>query len=89
MCDRTCCVELVFFVSGVIYRSCIVFGCVQGAKRRHTIFHARVSLLHIPKKQAGTHYAELVFLHLVQSMGYVVCLGASEARNIDTIIFML
>jgi hypothetical protein len=30
------------------------------------------------KKQARTHYVELVFLHPVRSTAHVVCSGASE-----------
>jgi hypothetical protein len=40
-------------------------------------------------KSKGRHYAELVFLHPVGSAGHVVHSGASEARNIDTLFFML
>jgi hypothetical protein len=36
---------------------------------------------------AGTHYAELVFLHLVGSVGHVVHSDASEARNINALFF--
>jgi hypothetical protein len=41
------------------------------------------------KKHTGTHYTELVFLHLVGSAGYVVQSGASEAQYIVSIFFML
>jgi hypothetical protein len=41
------------------------------------------------KKCAGTHYAELVFLHLVGSVGHIVYFGASGVQNIDTLFFML
>jgi hypothetical protein len=36
-----------------------------------------------------TRYAELVFLHLVGYVGHVVRSGASGARNIDALFFML
>jgi hypothetical protein len=42
-----------------------------------------------PKKRAGTCYVELVFLRLVGYAGHVVHSGASEARNIDSLFFML
>jgi hypothetical protein len=40
------------------------------------------------KKRPGTRYTELVFLHLVGSAGHVVNFGASEMRNVITILFM-
>jgi hypothetical protein len=36
-----------------------------------------------------THYAELMFLHLVGSAGDVVHSGASRARNVNTLFSML
>jgi hypothetical protein len=41
------------------------------------------------KKRAGTHYAKHVFLHPVRFAGHVVHSGASEARIIDTLFFIL
>jgi hypothetical protein len=41
------------------------------------------------KKSVGTHYAELVFLHPVGSASHVVHSSVSEARNSDTLFFML
>jgi hypothetical protein len=41
------------------------------------------------KKCIETPYAKLVFLHPVVSMGHVVDSGASGARNIDALFFML
>jgi hypothetical protein len=41
------------------------------------------------KKLFRTHYAELVFLHPLGSVGYVVHSGASEERNVNTLFFML
>jgi hypothetical protein len=43
----------------------------------------------LQKKRIGTHYAELVFLHPVGSVGHVVDSGVSGARNVDTVFFML
>jgi hypothetical protein len=43
----------------------------------------------IYKKCTGTHDAELVFLHLVGSVGHVVHSGASGVRNSDALLFML
>jgi hypothetical protein len=40
------------------------------------------------KKCARTHYAELVFLHLVGSTGHVVHSCKSRARNID-VLFLI
>jgi hypothetical protein len=39
--------------------------------------------------KSWTRCAELVFLHLVESAGHVVHSGAFEARNIDTVFFVL
>jgi hypothetical protein len=37
------------------------------------------------KKCAGTHYAELVFLHRVGFAGHVVHSSVSGARNVDAL----
>jgi hypothetical protein len=41
------------------------------------------------KKHIGTHYAELVFLHLVGYVGHVVNSSPSEAQNIDALFSCL
>jgi hypothetical protein len=43
----------------------------------------------IDKKHAGTHYAELVFLHPVGSTGQVVYSGVSGAQNAKALFFLL
>jgi hypothetical protein len=41
------------------------------------------------KKRARTRYAELVFLHLMESVGHIVHSGAFRARNIKALFFLL
>jgi hypothetical protein len=77
------------FTSGGIYGSHSAFWFIRGAKHRCTFFHARVGPVQILEKYVGTHYTELVFLHPMGSMGQVVSYGASEARYIDALFFML
>jgi hypothetical protein len=41
------------------------------------------------KKRGWIHFAKLVLLHLVGSVGHVVHFGASAAQNVDALFFML
>jgi hypothetical protein len=41
------------------------------------------------KKRIRTHYAELVFLHLVGSVGHIVHCSVSGVRNTDALFVML
>jgi hypothetical protein len=41
------------------------------------------------KKSHGTRYTELVFLHVVGSVGHVVHFGASGTRNVIALFFIL
>jgi hypothetical protein len=84
MLHQTC-----VFASGGIYRSSSALRCVRGVKRRCTIFHARVVPVRIPQKAHGIHYAKLVFLHLVVSVGNRVHCGAFGVQNVTTLFFML
>jgi hypothetical protein len=87
-CWNTLCRTCVFASNGVCgsHSAC---RCMRGAKRRCTIFHARVGLVGFDKKHVRTHYVKLVFLYLVGSVGHVVHSGASGPLNNDPISFML
>jgi hypothetical protein len=41
------------------------------------------------KKRARTHYAEVMFLQQVESVGHIVHFGASGVQNVDVPFFML
>jgi hypothetical protein len=45
--------------------------------------------MRILEKAAKTLYAELMFLHLVKSLGHVVHSGVPTPQNIDALFFML
>jgi hypothetical protein len=85
---RTCYAELVFFASGRIYGSCSAFRCVQGVKRQHTIFHARVGPVRIPQTAHRDTLCQTSGFASVGSVGHVVRSGAFAARNDDTLFFM-
>jgi methyl coenzyme M reductase subunit C len=51
--------------------------------------HMHVGLVRIPQEARRTHYAKLVFLHLVGYASHIVHYGASGMRNIDPLFFML
>jgi hypothetical protein len=48
-----------------------------------------VGPIQVKQKNAGTRYAELVFLHPVGSAGHVIRCGASRAWILDTLFSML
>jgi hypothetical protein len=55
----------------------------------HHFFMFRWDRYGFLEKHMGTHYTELVFLHLVGYAGHVVHYGASGAQNVDELFFML
>jgi hypothetical protein len=56
-----------------------VHSVASGRETSTHFFHARVHRVRFNKKHAGTHYAELVFLHPVGFVGHVVHSSAYEA----------
>jgi hypothetical protein len=77
------------FASGEIYGSRSTLLCVRGVKYRCNIFIPGWAHRGYHKKHARTQYAELVFLHALGSSGDIVHCGASKARNINAIFFLL
>jgi hypothetical protein len=55
----------------------------------HYFFMLSLALYGFDKKCTRTRYSELVFLYPERSVGHVVSSGASRARNIDALFFML
>jgi hypothetical protein len=47
-----------------------------------------MGLVWFHEKRPGTHYAKIVFLHLVGAAGHVVHYGASTVQNVDVLFFM-
>jgi hypothetical protein len=62
---------------------------VRSTKYRCNIFLAPVGPVWIPQKCVGTPDAKFLFLHPVVSVAHVAHSGASEARTIDALFFML
>jgi hypothetical protein len=58
-------------------------------KRLRTIFHDQVVPVQFTQKRVGTRYTEQVFLHHMGSVVHEVHSGASEARNVNVLFFML
>jgi hypothetical protein len=69
-----------------LWRTCVFqYGGICGS----CTFHDRDAWRGFHKKRVGTCYAEVLFLHLLGSVGHVVHSGASGARNVDAQFFML
>jgi hypothetical protein len=75
------------FIPGGICGSHSALLCVRGAKRRCTIFLARVGPLRIPQKRVKIPSTQNVFLHQTVSVGHVVHPDASVVHNIDSVFF--
>jgi hypothetical protein len=77
------------FASSGFSRSRSVFRCVRGAKC-DTLFSCYSGTdMDSIKNRTVTCYAELLFLHLVGSVGHVVHSSVSGARNVIALFFML
>jgi hypothetical protein len=62
----------------------------SGARNGDALFFMlRSDRYGLDKKRVGTHYAELVFLHPVGSVGHVVQSNAFGEHNGDALFFML
>jgi hypothetical protein len=77
------------FASGGIFGSHSAFHCVRGAKRRCTIFHARVGPVLFLEKAHHDMLHRTCILHPVGSTGHVVYSGVSGVQNIDALFFRL
>jgi hypothetical protein len=62
---------------------------VRSTKYRRNIYLAPVGPVWIPQKCVGTPDAKFLFLHPVVSVAHVAHSGASGARTIDALFFML
>jgi hypothetical protein len=88
MCQDTLCRACVF-ASSRICRARSAFRCIRGTKRRCTFFLLRLDQYGFHKKHVETHYAELVFLHLMGSAGHIVHTSASGMQNVDALFSIL
>jgi hypothetical protein len=77
------------FASRRICGSRCALHCFWGAKRRRTIFLARVGPLQIPEKTHRDTLHQILFFHPGGDAGHIVHSSASGVRNIDTIFFLL
>jgi hypothetical protein len=84
MLSQTC-----VFASSGIYQSRSVFRCVRAMKHRCTICHAKWDQYIFHKKCTGKHYAKLVLLHLMGSVGHVVHSDAFGPRYINILFVIL
>jgi hypothetical protein len=77
------------FAYGGISGSHNAFRCIRAQNIDALFFVLRWDRYGLNKKCTGTHYAELLFLHPVESVGQVAHFVASWARNANTLFFML
>jgi hypothetical protein len=65
------------------------FRCIRATKHQRTFFLLRWDQHGFDKKRTGTCYDELVFLHMVGSVGHVYYSSVSGAQNVDALYLML
>jgi hypothetical protein len=81
---RTC-----VFSSGAIGGSHSAFPYIRATKHSALFFMFGWAWCGFRKKRIGTHYAKLVSLHPVVSVGHLVNFCVSRPQNIDTQFCML